>query len=93
MNTTDEKLNLIGFKDFIHLNKKNRDNCERKVLNTFYDENWLNIKLKKVENEWTVETIDDNGIIQSKIGSDKKLTIENIIYFFKTFYYEDNFEI
>ena len=91
MNDIDNKLDLIGFKNFINLDKNKRDNLERKVFNSYYKDIFLSIRIKKIGEFWSIEAIEDNGVIKKTINKNEELDIKDIIYFFKNFYFENDF--
>jgi len=90
MEAINEKLILIGFKDFVHLDKNKRDGMERKVFNSFFNGDWISITLIKQGEEWIVDKLDDNGVIQKMLAINKEIKVEDVILFFKNFYFSDS---
>lgn len=86
--TIEEKLNLIGFKGFIHLKKEQRDNKNRKIFSSSYDNKEFDIILIKETERWTIEKINDGNLVANLLML-KNLKIDDIIFFFKNYYYKD----
>lgn len=91
MNNVEKKLDLIGFKNFVNLNKNERDGIERKVYNTYYKDAFLSIKIKKDNNFWVIESFEGQEIVKKLIDKNSELNIDDIIEFFKKFYFSDDF--
>ncbi|WP_144281427.1 hypothetical protein [Chryseobacterium echinoideorum] len=86
--TIEEKLNLIGFKGFVHLKKEQRDNKNRKVFSSSYDNKEFDIVLIKETKKWTIEKINDGNLIANLLMLNS-IKIDDIIFFFKNYYYKD----
>jgi len=86
--TIEEKLNLIGFKGFVHLKKEQRDNKNRKVFSSSYDNKEFDIVLIKETKKWTIEKINDGNLIGNLLMLNS-IKIDDIIFFFKNYYYKD----
>ena len=89
--TIEEKLNLIGFKGFVHLKKELRDNRRRKFFSSNYNDKEFNIMIVEKDHTWTIEKLNDSGLISSAlILKNNEIRISELILFFKNFYYKND---
>ncbi|MFZ4930500.1 hypothetical protein [Chryseobacterium sp. Mn2064] len=89
--TIEEKLNLIGFKGFVHLKKDLRDNKRRKFFSSNYNDNEFNIMIVEKDNKWTMEKLEDAGLISNVLKlKNNEISISELILFFKNFYYKND---
>ncbi len=81
--TIEEKLNLIGFKGFVHLKKELRDNKRRKFFSSNYDDKEFNIMIVEKDNKWMIEKLEDAGLISNvlSVKNGEIHTNELIIFF------------
>lgn len=83
------KLKLIGFSSFVHLDKKERDGKERLVRWTIYQNEWIGIELVKVSNLWCVEKSTGNDDFQKCFSPDNP-SLEEVLNFFKFVFFKDS---
>lgn len=88
--TIEEKLNLIGFKGFVHLKKEHRDNKNRKFFSSIYENKEFDIMILEKNNKWVIEKLNDNGLIFNLLMLENaEVKIEDLMFFFKNFYYKN----
>lgn len=89
--TIEEKINLIGFKGFIHLKKELRDNKRRKFFSSSYNDQEFNILIVEKDNKWTIEKLEDAGLISNVLTlKNSEIHTSELILFFKNFYYKND---
>ncbi|MDR6459889.1 hypothetical protein J2786_003012 [Chryseobacterium vietnamense] len=89
--TIEEKLNLIGFKGFVHLKKELRDNKRRKFFSSNYNDKEFNIMIVEKDNKWIIEKLEDAGLISNVLAlKNSEIHTSELILFFKNFYYKND---
>jgi hypothetical protein len=87
--TLDEKLKLIGFSDFIHLNIKERDGLKRLTYTGYFKGNIFSIRLVYIGSSWHIDLFDDNNVICGTLKTTKEeINMNKLIYFFKNYYFK-----
>ncbi len=86
-----EKFLMIGFTDFVHLDKKKRDGKERITYSSKYLNEEIFLLLVNENGIWKIEKIEDNDSISIALNKDKSsLKAEDLLQFFKNYYYANN---
>ena len=82
----EKKLRIIGFTNFVHLNKNKRDMRKRLFFTSKYNDNWFTIMLIEKNNIWEVEKITGDEEL-FYFFENNHTNVNDIILFFKQKYY------
>ncbi len=89
--TVKEKFAIIGFTDFMFPKKEMRDGKERISFSSKYLDEWFFLSLIRENDIWRIEKIEDNNLISKTLNkSNSLLDIEDLLLFFKNYYYANS---
>jgi hypothetical protein len=83
---TEKKLRIIGFTNFVHLNKSKRDLNKRLFFTSKYNDSWFTIMLIEKDSIWEVEKITGDKDFLSFFDNSCN-NVNDIILFFKEKFY------